>query len=283
MDLTKALHKIIKKTDIKILHYNPQEITKYEYDRLKEKLDVRLKTKINFSQQKRIIKNSDEIKKLKKAVQIGKKAFKEFAEILQTSDNLDEKGLSFLAQRVLRDTGRYDLSFEPIIAIDANSAKPHAFAGLDRLKKDSIILLDAGVKFERYCSDRTRVGEFNKNISFSKSQNFKDKRVQKIYDLVLKAHDKAIEAVKIGKKAKDIDKIARDVIEKGGYGKEFVHSTGHGVGLDIHELPIISKRDDTILKEGMVFTIEPGIYLPNEFGIRVEDMLVVTKNGAEVL
>ncbi len=107
--------------------------------------------------------------------------------------------------------------------------------------------------------------------------------MQKAYDLVLKAHDKAISKARSGMMAKDIDKIARDVIEKGGFGKYFVHSTGHGVGLDIHEMPYISQYSRDIIEDGMVFTVEPGIYIEGEFGIRIEDMVVMQNSRAEVL
>ncbi len=282
-NLLKSLNKIIKKTSIKELYYNPQELSKFDYDTLRSYLSVKLKKKSNFSQKKRVIKTADEIENLKKAVEIGKKSFKDLAELLQYSGNINERKLNFLAQSVISGAGTYDLSFDPIIAVDENSAKPHAFASLKKTKKDSIILLDAGLKYNRYCSDRTRIGEFNSLINFSKQQNFKNPKVQKIYDIVLKAHDEAIKSIKVGMRARDIDKIARDIIVKAGYEKQFVHSTGHGVGLDIHELPRISKKDKTIIEEGMVFTIEPGIYLPDEFGIRIEDMVLVTQNGAEVL
>ena len=104
-----------------------------------------------------------------------------------------------------------------------------------------------------------------------------------MYDIVLKAQEAAIKAAKIGVRACDVDKAAREVIDKAGYGAFFIHSTGHGVGLDIHELPVIGARSQTIIEENMVFTIEPGIYLPNAFGVRIEDTIIAKCGGAEVL
>jgi Xaa-Pro aminopeptidase len=114
-------------------------------------------------------------------------------------------------------------------------------------------------------------------------QRFKDKQTQKAYDTVLRAHDRAIAKARSGMRASKVDAIAREVIEKAGFGKYFVHSTGHGVGLDIHELPVISSRSRTRIEDGMVYTIEPGIYIPGRFGIRIEDMVVMESGRARVL
>jgi Xaa-Pro aminopeptidase len=113
----------------------------------------------------------------------------------------------------------------------------------------------------------------------SKYQKFKNKKMQKIYDIVLKAQLEAIKKIKVGEKISNLDKTARQIIENAGYGKYFVHSLGHGVGLDIHEWPYVNSRNDILIQEGMVFTIEPGIYIPNEFGVRIEDMVMVDYNG----
>jgi Xaa-Pro aminopeptidase len=118
---------------------------------------------------------------------------------------------------------------------------------------------------------------------FPKKQHFSNKRIQKAYDAVLKAHDRAIAKARSGMKAKEIDALARAVIEKAGFGNYFVHSTGHGVGLDIHEMPYIASKSETTIEDGMVFTIEPGIYLPGAFGIRIEDMVAMVDGRAKVL
>ena len=179
--------------------------------------------------------------------------------------------------------GKYDLSFDPIIAINANAAKPHALPTNKKLKLNDLILVDAGVKYKRYCSDRTCVTSANfEKLSFKREQKFKNKKHQKIYDLVYKAQLNAIEKARVGMKASQIDALTRNVIEKAGYGDRFIHSTGHGVGLDIHEFPNINSKSDVIIEDNMVFTIEPGIYLPKEFGVRIEDT-VVMKNGKAVI
>ena len=167
--------------------------------------------------------------------------------------------------------------------MNENAAKAHALPTEKKLKKGDLVLLDAGGKFQRYCSDRTRTAFFDENFNFSKKQNFKNNFINEIYNIVLQAQEEAIKAIKPGVKACQIDKIARDFISKKGYEEFFFHSTGHGVGVDIHELPRISKKDETILKEGMVFSIEPGIYLQDKFGVRIEDVVLVTKNGCEIL
>jgi Xaa-Pro aminopeptidase len=179
--------------------------------------------------------------------------------------------------------GKYDLSFDPIVAINANAAKPHALPTSKRLKLNNLILVDAGVKYKRYCSDRTCTSNANfEKFSFKREQKFKNKKHQKIYDLVYKAQLNAISKARVGMKASQIDNLTRSVIEKAGFGKYFVHSTGHGVGLDIHEFPNINSRSDIIIEDNMVFTIEPGIYLPKEFGVRIEDT-VVMKNGKALI
>ncbi len=281
--LLKEAITIIKKNKIKQLTIDPNEWNIFSFNRLKDTLKLNFNFVPNFSHKKRIIKTQKEIELLQKAVKIGKKSFKKIAQEILKNKGSKEFELNFLAESIFRAYGKRDISFEPILAINENAAKPHALPTKKKLKNKSLILLDGGVKYKRYCSDRTRTAFFDEDFSFKLNQKFHSKKMQKVYDLVRKAHDKAIAKARVGMRAKEIDKIARDVIEKGGYGKYFVHSTGHGVGLDIHEMPYISSRSDTIIEEGMVFTIEPGIYLPDEFGVRIEDMVVMQGSKAKVL
>ena len=196
---------------------------------------------------------------------------------------MSEKELHFNASFIFRQKNELGLSFDPIVAINENAAKAHALPGDKILKRGDLLLLDAGVKFNRYCSDRTRTACFDENFNFSKEQKFKNTKMQEIYEIVKEAQAAAIKVAKAGVRACEIDLAARSVIAKAGYEKAFFHSTGHGVGVDIHELPVISARSETLIKEGMVFSVEPGIYLENEFGVRIEDVVVAREGGCEIL
>jgi len=275
---------IINATKVKKIMFDPKEWSVYGFDKISSKIKAKLKPSIDFSHHKRVIKSDKEIELIKKAVKLGERAFKNLAQsIREDGFGMDEYALTYKAKSILADFGRYDLSFEPIVAIDENAAKPHATPTKKVLKKHNLLLVDAGLKYKRYCSDRTRTVSADKYMTFDTHQKFKSKKIQKAYDTVLKAHDKAISKARSGMKAKKIDALARDVIEKAGFGEFFVHSTGHGVGLDIHEMPYISSKNDMIIEDGMVYTIEPGIYIPDEFGIRIEDMVVMDNGKAVVL
>lgn len=187
------------------------------------------------------------------------------------------------AKSILSYEGLYELSFDPIVALEANAAKPHAMPTDRLLKEGDLLLIDAGLKYQRYCSDRTRVVEVGADMDMALAQDFTRPKYQKAYDTVLQAHDTAIQGARAGMKAKEIDALARDIITKAGFGEYFVHGTGHGVGLDIHEMPYITQKFETLIEDGMVFTIEPGIYIPNEFGIRIEDMVVIKNGRADIL
>ncbi len=284
-DLIKSTKQILRKSKIKTIFYNPKDWLVDDFNKLTSTIKVFFKPSVNFSQKKRAIKKPSEIKKIKKAIDLTKKAYDQFAIFLQKNGiNKNEKYLHFEASKILQNHGEYDLSFNPIFAIDQNAAKPHAKPSNHKiLKNGNLILFDAGLKYERYCSDRTRTSYFNENINFTKEQKFPNKTIQKVYDTILKAQEAAIKKVKPGIKASEIDKAARDVIDKAGFGKFFTHSTGHGVGLDIHELPTISSKSNMIIEENMIFTIEPGIYLADQFGVRVEDIVKVGTNFAEIL
>lgn len=233
---------------------------------------------------------------------------------LDDKHSLSEKELFAIAKVVLENGGKYDLSFCPILAINQNAAKPHALPSDKKLQNGDLLLFDAGIKYKRYCSDMTRTTRINfgcedfarkdfdsrdfgcKNGSkqksseakssgthFDKSQTFANKELQKIYDTVLKAQENCIKNLRAGMSGKQIDALAREVIQKAGFGKYFSHSTGHGIGLDIHEQPFISTRSETIIEDNMVFSIEPGIYIPQHYGVRIEDLVVVRGGKAEVL
>ncbi len=283
-DLYIEAKKIIRDSKIKKIFYDPSDFTVAQFNKLKQSLKITFKNAPNFSQKKRIIKSDYEIELLRTAVKLGSEAFDRFALYLQNEgEGKSEQYINFEAMRELQLHGKYDLSFHPITAVDENAAKPHAYASDKLLECDALLLVDAGLKYQRFCSDRTRTAQLGNVINFSKEQHFKDAKKQKIYDIVLKAQEASIKIAKAGVKASDIDRAGREVIEKAGFGKYFVHSTGHGVGLDIHELPVISKKSSIIIEENMIFTIEPGIYLPDEFGVRIEDMVLATSDGVEIL
>ena len=283
-NLIAAARKIVKKSKIKKLSFDPKEWSVREFEALSAKSSIHFRKIEDFSHKKRIIKREDELKILAKAAKLGAKAFTALEkEIGKNGFGKEEYRLHYMAQSILSDFGRYDLSFDPIVAVGPNAAKPHALPTGKRLKKGDLLLVDAGLKYKRYCSDRTRTVYAGRDFRFETQQRFKSRKIQKAYDTVLKAHDRAISKARSGMRAKAIDALARDVIEKAGFGKFFVHSTGHGVGLDIHEMPYISKRSKTLIEDGMVYTIEPGIYIPGEFGIRIEDMVAMVRGRAVVL
>jgi len=279
-----SANKIISKSKIKKIIFDPKEWNLLDYNKLIHNLKIVFKQNPDFSHKKRVIKNNEEIRIIKKAVKLGEKAFKSLAkEINKNGLKENEYSLTYTAKSILSNFGKYSLSFDPIVAINQNASKPHALPTNNKLKKNNLLLVDAGLKYKRYCSDRTRTVSIDKNFKFNIEQSFKSKKMQKVYDIVLKAHDIAILKARSGMKAKDIDFLTRDIINKAGFGKYFIHSTGHGVGLDIHEMPYISNKSDTIIEDGMIYTIEPGIYIPDEFGVRIEDMILMNNGKAEVL
>ena len=283
-DLSKRAAKVISRSKIKQIAFDPKEWDYYRMMKIQAHTRLKWIAKPDLSHKKRIIKTEAEIEMLAKAVKQGARAFRDFAMMIDNEGiGKTEKELHFLAQNTMRRFGKYDLSFDPIVAIGPNAAKPHAHPTQRRLAEDDLLLFDAGLKYKRYCSDRTRTVRVREGFVFNKKQKFGTKKLQKAYDAVLKAHDKQIEKAQSGMRAKEIDRIGREIIEKAGFGKYFIHSTGHGVGLDIHEMPYISTRSKTKIKDGMVYTIEPGIYIPDAFGIRIEDMVVMEEGRARVL
>lgn len=217
----------------------------------------------------RSIKEENEIEKIEQAAKLGDKAFDYVLKTIKSG--ISEKELAFEIEFFIKKSGA-DLSFNPIVAFGKNSAIPHHQTGNDVLEKSQLILLDFGVKFENYCSDMTRTIFFGNPT----------KKQKGIYEAVLMAQQEAVNfinsSLKSGKKikAKEVDGIARKYVTSKGF-PTIPHSLGHGVGLEIHEHPHLSPKSKDILKERMVFSIEPGIYIPNFGGVRIEDLFVLEK------
>jgi len=219
----------------------------------------------------RQIKSPIELARIRKAVTIAQKSFLELLAKLKPGTT-ESQLASELAYRMC-SAGADKAAFDIVAACGKNSAKPHARASSTKLTGGRPIVIDFGARVGQYCCDLTRTVWLGKM-----SRRFKD-----IYAVCLQAQLKAISAIKPGARACEIDKIARDVIRRSGYGKYFVHSLGHGVGLDVHEDPVLGTRSQDILHQGMVVTVEPGIYIPNVGGVRIEDDVRVTARGCTVL
>lgn len=224
--------------------------------------------------QLRQIKDALEINLLREAAQLGAKGFDLICSFL--SSGISESEIGIELEIFWKKQGGKKTAFDPIIAFGPNSSIPHHRAGNARLKKGQPVLIDIGVTKEHYNSDMTRV------IFFGTP----DPKMKEIYQIVQEAQQAAIDACQAGVPIGSLDAIARDIISRAGYGNNFTHSLGHGVGLEIHEAPGIRNKppySQKSLEPGMVITIEPGIYLPGLGGVRIEDTLVITNSGYENL
>ena len=215
----------------------------------------------------RMIKDSEEIENIREACRITDECFTFLREYIKPG--MTEKQIARKIQNYYMDYAD-GISFEPIVASGENSSKPHAIPTERTIKQNDIITIDMGCKIKGYCSDMTRT-------IFIGQPTEEQKRV---YNLVLDNQEKSLREMKDGASIKDIAKIVTSNFSLQGY--DLVHSLGHGVGLDIHEAPFIREANDSTLKENMVVTNEPGIYIPGNFGVRIEDTILITKEGQEV-
>ncbi|HLJ78385.1 MAG TPA: aminopeptidase P family protein, partial [Acidobacteriaceae bacterium] len=219
----------------------------------------------------RMVKDPAELAQMREAAHLGCILFEEILSRLEPG--LPEIAIAAELEFLARGMGAEGMSFETIVAAGPRSALPHGRATQGRLPRKGFVTLDFGVILNGYCSDMTRTVHLG---GASREERF-------AYDSVLAAQEAAVAAVKSGATCGEIDEAARSVLRKAGLAKYFTHSTGHGVGLEIHEQPRVAAGQDTSLEPGMVITVEPGVYLPGKFGIRIEDMIAVTKSGGQVL
>jgi Xaa-Pro aminopeptidase len=275
-DLSTNWQKILNKHKIKNLGVEESNLTvsKYKfYKRISGK--VKLSDISGSIEETREIKTAEEIKLMKKSQQINEKVFKEINKIVhehlksRSRKAIQEIDLAWKIKELGNEFGAEDVSFDPIVGFGKNSSIVHHDPGKTKLKKGEIILVDMGMKYQGYCSDMTRM------IFTGKPS----KKIIEVYNIVLSAQLEAIKHIKAGTTGFKADALARDIINKAGYGEFYGHAGGHGVGLDIHETPSLSQNFKGKLKANSIITIEPGIYLPGKFGIRIEDMLLVQKNG----
>lgn len=233
---------------------------------------IRFKPASGLVESLRITKDAEEIKIIKKAVKIACDSLNKLEKLIRPG--MSEGDIEWELLRIAHELGADGFSFPPIITFGKDTADIHHQKGPNKLKKGEMILIDFGIQFKGYVTDMTRVF-FQRKTTDSE---------QKMYSIVLAANQAAIKAVKVGAKFADIDRAARKVIEKACYGKYFTHSTGHGTGLEVHEEPRVSVHSKEVIKPGMLFTIEPGIYIEGKGGVRIEDMIYVNEKGqTEVL
>jgi Xaa-Pro aminopeptidase len=261
------------KLEVKRVGFEERHLPFAEYAKIKEGLKKKadLVPTHSLIEGLRQIKENQEIEKIRRAIEITSSALK-FAKSFIAPGKKEIEVVAEL-ERFIRYRGASKSGFDIIVAFGANSSQPHHIPTEKKLEINEPVLIDIGVDYLGYKSDLTRVFFLGKINTLAR----------KIYDIVRTAQDKAIKQIKPGKGTAEIDAAARKYITQEGFGLFFGHNLGHGVGLEVHEEPHISKKDNNVLRPGMVFTIEPAIYLPQKFGIRIEDMVLVTQNGCEVL
>lgn len=267
MPLTQILQeKIIQKVGIE-----EDVLTYYKINFLKEVFHGELIPVDNILTDLRAVKTEEEIPIIRKAAEIADQAMVESLKIVQ--EGVREADVSALARYIMEKNGAERSSFPPFLMSGQNAWLPQRFSSDKEICKGELILFDMGAVYKGYCSDLTRTFSLG---SLSDHQ-------REIFNLAYYAQQEAIKALKPGKQAWEVDKVARDIISAAGYGSNFPHLTGHGLGMSIHEKPIIDVGSKTILMPNMVVTIEPGIYVEGVGAARVEDMVLITETGCEVL
>lgn len=269
--IMKEMHDQLKQLHVKRVGFEKDHVTFSTYEQYKETFDVELQPVSGVVENLRLFKSDSELIIMKKAAKIVDDAFVHIQDYLKPG--VKEIDIANELEFFMRRQGATSSSFDTIVASGYRGALPHGVASDKEIKNGELVTMDYGALFEGYCSDTTRtvaIGEISDEL-------------KTIYNTVLTAQLKGVEGVKPGITGKQGDAIVRDYITDQGYGDYFGHSTGHGLGMEVHEDPALSHRSDKELKSGMVVTVEPGIYVPNVGGCRIEDDLVITETGNERL
>lgn len=222
-------------------------------------------------QESRMVKDEEELAKIAKAEAIGDVAFSYILDVIKPG--MTEAEIALELEFFMKRQGASKLSFDTIVASGPNSSMPHAQVTERKLENGDFVTMDFGCVYQGYCSDMTRTVALGMPTD----------EMKKVYQIVSDANQRAMEGIRAGVACQEIDALARDYIAKQGYGEYFGHGLGHSVGLEIHEEPRFSPKCKVVTKENMVITDEPGIYLPGRFGVRIEDLVVVKKDGFECL
>ncbi len=272
--LLKAAGELLRgRRSLRRLAYSPAQITVAQ----KQTLDSAVARKVRWIddmgsvEKLRAVKDPGEVSTLREAAAIVSKTFERTARILRPG--VAELDVAGEIERDFKRQGAEGPSFETIVASGERSAWPHAHPSTKQLGRNELVVLDHGAILRGYCSDMTRT------VFTGKAP----RKVKSLYQGVLQALEAGKAAAKPGAKSKDVDAAARNTLRRAGLARYFTHSTGHGIGLEIHEAPRIGKGDETVLVEGMVVTVEPGVYIEGLGGIRIEDDIVITARGAEEL
>jgi len=230
----------------------------------------------------RVVKDAAEIELIRHAASLTCSLYESLLGWIEPG--MRERDIAAELEHRARMAGVESMSFETIVAAAERSSQPHARATEAHIAPGDLITLDFGVVMNGYSSDMTRtfaIGYGEKPVPSREKRRWVEQR--EVFEIVLAGQQAAVNAVRAGATCGEVDRAARSVLEATGYGKYFTHSTGHGVGLEIHEVPRVGKDSKDVLKAGTVITIEPGVYLPGRFGVRIEDTVLVTEDGAEVL
>ena len=264
--------RLCRQEGIENLRYEDDYLTVADYNGLTAVVGEVNCTPLRRAPEKlRVIKTAAEAEMMRRACQITSKAFDEI--LPKIKEGVTEKELALELEFAMYRLGADGLAFSTIIASGENGSLPHAIPGQRKLRKGDMITMDYGAKFGGYCSDMTRTVALGEP----------SEQMKHVYDTVLRAQEMCEEALRPGKVCFDIDKIARDYIDQQGYAGRFGHGLGHAVGIDIHESPRLSFTCHDVVEEGMVLTVEPGVYLPGIGGVRIENSCLVTADGCEPL
>jgi len=263
--------RVASKAGVKRVGFEPRQLTFFQHEELKKNGDTKWMPLADGLDEIRLKKDLGEKRLLKKAAKISSNAFLDI--LGEIKAGIEERVVSLLLEFQIRKSGAEATPFPFIVASGKRGSLPHGLASGKKIQRGEFVTVDFGAVYEGYCSDETCTVVVGKPTKKQKS----------VYQVVKDAHEKAISRIKPGVRKKNIDRAAREVIEKAGLGKYFGHGTGHGVGLAVHEEPRIAPRQKGIIEAGMVFTIEPGVYIPGWGGVRIEDMVWVTRDGCELM
>jgi Xaa-Pro aminopeptidase len=265
-----TLKKALRAMDISVLGF--ETTVSYEFFDLLQGLKIRAVACKDIVESLRISKSEKEIHHIREAFRIAESAFMDIKGYIKAG--VRELDIALRLESALRKRGSQRAPFDIIVASGPNGSRPHATVTLRKIRAGDFVIIDWGAQYRGYCADITR--------TLLIRGNFTEKQME-IYNTVNEARKRAIMAVKIGTKAKEVDAAARQYITQKGYGEHFGHGTGHGIGLQAHEAPWINRLGHVRLSEGMTFTIEPGIYLRNTGGVRIEDTVAIVNGKGEVL